>query len=51
MVVNFIVSKKGVSYANIDHSCKILNFTQNNFKSRVTKNIDLRLMVVSIYIH
>jgi hypothetical protein len=36
MVVIFMVSKKGVSYANIDHSCKILNFTQNSFNNWVT---------------
>jgi len=51
VAINHILKKTVVSYANNDRSCKISNFTRNNFKSRVTKNNDLGLMVVSIYIH
>jgi len=51
MAIKRISQKQVVSYANIDHSCKILNITQNSFNNRVTKNIVQGLMVVSIYIH
>jgi hypothetical protein len=39
MAIKRISQKQVVSYANIDHSCKILNITQNSFNNRVTKNI------------